>query len=166
MDATKQVPLEIEDLNEAQLKELEKNHKALRLLTGGLGDSDKRKFLSSLTAKEKWDALEKIHAGSEDVKQDRISALTQDYNNLRMHEKETIEEFQTRFMSLVNFLTYLGEEIPSWKQVTRVLQCLNKSWEPIALHFQTQPHTKKFDIDEFFGKLSAFKGLQKKKEEC
>ena len=113
IDSTKQVPLEIEDPNEAQLKELEKNHKALRLLTCGLGDSDKRKILSSLTAKEKWDSLEKIHAGSEDVKQDRISALTQDYNNLRMHEKETIEEFQTRFMSLVNSLTYVGENIPS-----------------------------------------------------
>ena len=51
MDATKQVPLEIEDLRKAQLKELEKNHKALRLLTGGLGDSDKRKILSNLTVK-------------------------------------------------------------------------------------------------------------------
>ena len=121
MDPTKQVYLEIEKLNEAQLKELEKNYKALRLLTGGLGDSDKRKILSSLTAKEKWDALEKIHAGSEDDKQDRISAPTQDYNNLRMHEKKTIEEFHTRFMSLVNSLTYLGENNPSWKQVTRVL---------------------------------------------
>ena len=95
IDATKQIPLEIEDLNEVQLKELEKNHKALRLLTGGLGESDKRKFFSSLTAKEKWDALEKIHAGSEDVKQDMISSLTQDDNNLRMHEKETIKEFQS-----------------------------------------------------------------------
>ena len=57
----------------------------------------------------------------EDVMQYMISALTQDYNNLRMHEKETIEEFQTRFMSLVNSLTYLGEDIPSWKQVTLVL---------------------------------------------
>ena len=64
MDTTKQVPLEIEDLNEAQFKELEKKHKALRLLTGGLGDSDKRKIISNLTAKEKWDALEKIHARS------------------------------------------------------------------------------------------------------
>ena len=81
--------------------------------------------------------MEKILAGSEDVKQDRISALTQDYNNLRMHEKETIGEFQTRFMSLVNSLTYVGEEIPCWKQVTRILQCLNKLGEPIALHFQT-----------------------------
>ena len=73
-----------------------------------------------------------------------------------MHEKETIKEFQTRFMSLVNSLTYLGEEILSWKQIAQVFQCLNKSWEPIAFHFQTQLHTKKFDIDEFFGMLSAF----------
>ena len=28
-----------------------------------------------------------------------------------------------------------------------------------------QPPTKKFDIDEFFGKLSAFQGLQKRKNE-
>ena len=41
---------------------------------------------------------------------------------------------------------------------------MNKSWEPISLHFQTQPHTKKFDINEFFGKLSAFQRLQKRKE--
>ena len=58
MDVTKQVPKEIEDLEEAQLKKLEKNHKALRLLTAGLRDSDKKKVLSSLTAKEKWDALD------------------------------------------------------------------------------------------------------------
>ena len=54
-------------LNRRVVKELEKNHKVLRLLTGGLGDSDKRKVLSSLTTKEKWDALEKIHDGSKDV---------------------------------------------------------------------------------------------------
>ena len=42
---------------------------------------------------------------------------------------------------------------------------MNKEWDPIALHFQTQPYMKKFDIDEFFGKLSAFQGLQKRKED-
>ena len=89
---------EIRDLSEAELKEFEKNHKALRLLTIGLGDCDKRKVLACLTAKDKWDALEKIHFEFEDVKQDRIAALTQDYNNLCMCENETIEEFQVRFL--------------------------------------------------------------------
>ena len=33
------------------------------------------------------------------------------------------------------------------------------------MHFLAQPHTKKLDIDELFGKLSAYQGLQKRKEE-
>ena len=83
LDEKKEVK-EIDDLIETELKEFEKNHKTLRLLVAGLGDSGKRKVLASLTAKEKWDALEKIHSRSTDVKQDRIVALTQDYNTLRM----------------------------------------------------------------------------------
>ena len=51
---------EVEDPSETELKEFEKNQKALRLLVAGLGDSDKRKVLASLTAKDKWDALERM----------------------------------------------------------------------------------------------------------
>ena len=58
----------------------EKNMKALKLLTSGLDNSDRRKVLGSLSAKDKWDALVKIYQGSMDVKRDRIAALLQDYN--------------------------------------------------------------------------------------
>ena len=44
-----------------------------------------------------------------------------------------------------------------------MLQCLNSSWDPIAIHFQAISDTKNLDIDTFFGKLSAFQGLQKRK---
>ena len=53
----------------------EKNNKALKLLTSGLDNSDRRKVLESPSTKEKWDALAKIYQGSNDVKRDRISAL-------------------------------------------------------------------------------------------
>ena len=66
----------------------------------------------------------------------------QDYDNLRMKDKEEIGDFQTQFLTLINFLVHLGEEIPNWKQVTKVLQCLNKTWDLVAIHFQTQPTTK------------------------
>ena len=59
----------------------------------GLGSSDKRKVLSSKIAKEKWDALEKIHQGFANVKQDRIVSLMQDYDNLCMNDKDEIEVF-------------------------------------------------------------------------
>ena len=61
-------------------KHEEKNFKALKFVMSGLGQTDKRKMFSSKNAKEKWDALEKIYQGSDDVKHDRIVTLLQDYD--------------------------------------------------------------------------------------
>ena len=99
----------------------EKNMKALKLLTSGLDNSDRRKVLGSLSAKDKWDALDKIYQGSTDVKRDRIAALLQDYDNFAMGEKESIEDFQARFLTLINSLSYFGEQVANWKQVNKVL---------------------------------------------
>ena len=55
---------------EADFKVVEKNFKDLKFVMSGLGPSDKKKVLSSKTAKEKWDALEKIHQGIDNVKRD------------------------------------------------------------------------------------------------
>ena len=78
---------------EADFKVLEKNFKALKFIMSGLGPSNKRKVLSSKTVKEKWDALEKIHQGFVNVNRDRIVSLMQDYDNLRMKDKDEIEDF-------------------------------------------------------------------------
>ena len=86
-------PAPLSAFSDDDWKRDEKNNKALKLLTSGLDNSDRRKVLGSPSAKEKWDALAKIYQGSTDVKRDRISALYQDYDNFTMGEKETIEEF-------------------------------------------------------------------------
>ena len=80
-----------------------------------------------------------------------------------MGEKKDIEEFQARFLMIINSLAYLGENIENWRQVNKVLQSLNSSWDPIVIHFQAIFATKDLDIDTFFGKLSVFQGLQKRK---
>ena len=51
----------------------------MKFVMSGLGQTDKRKVLSSKIAKEKWDALEKIYQRSDDVKCDGIVTLLQDY---------------------------------------------------------------------------------------
>ena len=75
---------------EDDFKVAEKNFKDLKFVMSGLGQTDKRKILSSKTFKEKWDPLEKIYQGSDDVKHDKIVTLLQDYDNLRMKDKEMI----------------------------------------------------------------------------
>ena len=101
----------IEEYIEADYKKAEKNSKALKLITNGLSATDKRTVLSSLTAKDKWDVLEKLCQGSNKVKRDKIATLLYDYNTIVMREKEDIEDFQDRFLTIINSLEYLSEHI-------------------------------------------------------
>ena len=41
---------------------------------------------------------------------------------------------------------------------------MSSSWDPIAINFQTQAYTKDLDVHEFFGKVCAISGLQKRRE--
>ena len=150
--------------DEAEYKKIERNNKALKLIIHGLSPGDQRKVMSHVTAKDKWDALKRLNEGGTDVKRDRISALYQQYDNLEMKDGEEIEDFHTRFTTIINNLSFLGETIENWRQVTKVLQSLNSQWDPVALSFQTQAHTTNLDVDDLFGKLSAFGGLQKRKQ--
>ena len=122
----KEVEKPLASYEEVDFKVVKKNFKALMFIMRGLGPSNKKKVLSSKMTKEKWDALEKIHQGTDNVKRDRTVSLMQDYDNHRMKDKEEIEDFQARFLALINSLAHLGEDVPNLKQVTKVLQCLNK----------------------------------------
>ena len=84
----KEVDKPLASYEEADFKVTEKNFKALKFVMSGLGPSTKKKVLSSKTAKEKWDAMEKIHQGTKNVKRDIIVSLMQDYDNLCMKDKE------------------------------------------------------------------------------
>ena len=100
-----------EKWDEAAYKKIERNNKALKLIIHGLTPGDQRKVMAHKTAKEKWDALKKLNEGGTDVKRDRISALYQQYNNLEMKDSEEIEDFHTRFTTIINNLSFLGETV-------------------------------------------------------
>ena len=75
------------DYDETDFKKEEKNHRAIKIIESGLSIGDETKVSPFLTAKEKWEALGRIHQGNLDVKRDRITALLQDWEHLSMGEK-------------------------------------------------------------------------------
>ena len=121
----KGAPISEDKWDEAEYKKIERNNKALKLIIYGLTPRDQRKVMAHKSAKEKWDALKKLNEGGTDVKRDRISTLYQQYDTLEMKDGEEIEDFHTRFTTIINNLSFLGETIENWRQVTKVLQSLN-----------------------------------------
>ena len=90
LEAIEKKPLPIKDYTEADYKKVEKNSKVLKLITNGLSATEKRKVLSSLTMKDKWDALEKLYQGSNEVKRDMIATLLHDYNTIVMGDRKSV----------------------------------------------------------------------------
>ena len=88
-----------EDWTETEFKMFEKNSRARKLITAALSPGDQFKVLSFKFAKEKWDALKKIHQGNQDVKRDKIIALEEEFNSLQMGENEDIEDFHSKSSS-------------------------------------------------------------------
>ena len=115
-------PIPEDKWDEAEYKKIERNNKALKLIIHGLSPGDQRKVMSHKTDKDKWDALKKLNERGTDVKRDRISTLYQQYDTLEMRDGEEIEDFHTRFTTTINNLSFLGETIENWRQVTKVLQ--------------------------------------------
>ena len=139
------------------------NHRAVKIIKSGLSIGDETKVSPFLTTMEKWEALGRIHQGNLDVKRDRITALLQDWEHLSIGEREDIEDFHSRFLILVNGLAFLGEKLPPWRQIIKVLQCLNSTWDPIANALQENGNTKEMDVEDLFGKLSSYMDNQKRK---
>ena len=67
--------------NDADYKILEINMRAKKVLLMALGPSDQQKALRYKTAHEIFTALKRIYESNDDIKKNRILALTKEYDN-------------------------------------------------------------------------------------
>lgn len=55
-----------------------------------------------MSAKEAWDTLEVTHGGTREVKASKLQMLTSRFEEIRMSEDETFDEFYARSNDIVN----------------------------------------------------------------
>nr|XP_009763232.1 PREDICTED: uncharacterized protein LOC104215178 [Nicotiana sylvestris] len=117
------------EYTEADKKPVEKNFRAKKILECGIGREEYNRISTYDTAKEVWEALQKAHEGTTQVKQFKIDMLTTEYEIFKMRDDESIQDMHTRFASIINKLHSLGETIPRNKLVRKILSILPRYWE-------------------------------------
>ena len=106
------------------------NAKAKNSLYCALSQEEFNRVVNCNTAKEIWDTLETTHEGTNQVKVAKIQMLSTKYEELKMQEEETFDEFYTKFMEIVNSLIGLGEKMDESKTVRKILRSLPKRFKP------------------------------------
>ena len=89
------------DWDEATIIAANFNSRALNDLFCGVTNEEFKKISSTEVAKEAWTILETTYEGTKAVKTVKFQRLTSSFEEIRMEEEKTFDEFYTKLKDIV-----------------------------------------------------------------
>jgi len=114
------------DWDDAKIKAVKFNSRALNALFSTVTNEEFKKISFTETAKEAWTILQTTYEGTQAVKDSKLQRLTTIFEEIKMEEDESFNEFYAKLEDIVNSAFNLGETIPKPKIVRKVLRSLPK----------------------------------------
>ena len=99
------------DWDEAKIKVANFNSRALNALFSTVTNEEFKKISSIETAQEAWTILQTTYEGTKAVKDSKFQRLTTSFEEIRMEEDESFDEFYAKLKNMVNSAFNLGETI-------------------------------------------------------
>ena len=96
----------------------------MNALFSAVTNEEFKKISSPKIAKEAWTILQTTYEGIEAVKDSKLQRLTMSFEEIKMEEDESFDEFYTKLKNIVNLTFNLGETIFEPKIVRNVLRSL------------------------------------------
>ena len=96
----------------------------MNALFSAVTNEEFKKISSTEIAKEAWTILQTTYEGTKTVNDSELQRLTTSFEEIKMEEDESFNEFYTKLKDIVNSAFNLGETIPEPKIVRKVLRSL------------------------------------------
>ena len=112
------------DWDDDKIKAANFNSRALNTIFSPIMNEEFKKISSIETAKEAWTILQTTYEGTKAVKDSKFRRLTTSFEEIKMEEDESFDEFYAKLKDIVNSVFNLGETIPEPKIVRKVLRSL------------------------------------------
>ena len=90
------------DWNDAKIKAANFNNRALNALFSAVTNEEFKKISSTETAKEPWTILQTTYEGTKAVKDSKLQRLTISFEEIKMEEDESFDEFYVKLKDIVN----------------------------------------------------------------
>ncbi|GJZ39747.1 putative reverse transcriptase domain-containing protein [Tanacetum coccineum] len=86
---------------------------------------------ASKKAKEAWEVLKQEFQGDVKVRAIKLQTLKQDYENTKMKENESLNDYSSRLTDLINQMKSYGDEIEGQRIFEKILITIPKKFDPI-----------------------------------
>ena len=110
----KEVPA---DWDDAMIKAANFNSKALNALFSTVTNEEFKKISSTESAKEAWTILQTTYEGTKAIKDSKLQRITISFEEIKMEEDESFDEFYAKLKDIVNSAFNLRETISEPKIV-------------------------------------------------
>ena len=144
------------DWDDANIKAANFNSRALNALFSAVTNEKFKKISSTETAKEVWTILQTTFEGTKAVKDSKFQRLTISFEEIKMEEDESFDEFYAKLKDIVNSVFNLGETIPEPKIVRKVLRSLPERFYAKITVIEESKDIDKIPLTELVGNLQTY----------
>ena len=133
------------------------NSKALNSLFSAVTNEEFKKISSTEIAKEAWTILQTPYEGTKAIKDSKLRSLTTSFEEIKMEEDESFDEFYAKLKDIVNLAFNLGETILEPKIVRKVLRSLPERFYAKITAIEELKDIDKILLTELVGNLQTYK---------
>ena len=116
-----------------------------------------KKISSTESAKEVWTILQTTYEGPKAIKDLKLQRLTTSFEEIKMEEDESFDEFYAKLKDIVNSAINLGETIHEPKIVRKVLRSLPERFHPKITTIEESKDIDNIPLSELVGNLQTYK---------
>ncbi|GJU03628.1 retrovirus-related pol polyprotein from transposon TNT 1-94 [Tanacetum coccineum] len=143
-------------------RRLAKNNKAKMVIYNAFPRKEYERIFMCNTAKDIWKTLLITHQGNNQVKNNKIDLLVQQYEQIIISEDESIDSAFARFNTIITSLKALDEGYSSKNYVRKFLRALYPKWRAKVMAIEESKDLTSLSIDELIGNLKVHEKIIKK----
>ena len=144
------------DWDDAKFKAANFNNRTLNALFSAVTNDEFKKISSTKTGKELWTILQTTNKGTKAIKDSKFQRLTTSFEEIKMEEDESFDEFYAKLKDIVNFVFNLGKTIPEPKIVRKVLRSLPERFHAKITIIEELKDIDKVPLTELVGNLQTY----------
>ncbi|KAK2969370.1 hypothetical protein RJ640_000642 [Escallonia rubra] len=153
-------PNTTEGMTENQKKKLDekrqKDASALSLIQRNVTDPIFPRIMRVESAKEAWETLRNEFQGDDKVRAIKLQSLRKDLENMKMKEDESLKDYSSRFLELINQMKTHGEDISDRRIVEKTLISLPEKFDPIIAVIEETKDLSTLSVQEVMASLKSY----------
>ncbi|KAK1366625.1 hypothetical protein POM88_042186 [Heracleum sosnowskyi] len=159
------IPKTVSEWTVEDIAEVHKDKRTMNILFNGLEQEMFDNVINCTTSKEVWDTVRTLCEGTEQVRENKMQLLIQQYEHFHFKAGETLNDTFSRFQKLLNGLKLYGRIYQTKDSNLKFLRALPKEWKPMTVSLRNTQEYKDYTLERLYGTLKTYELEMEQDEE-